>query len=172
MKIVLYFVLILTTMNVSAQELNKKIHDEAHNKEILINTCTREGITTFPEFKEMFDPLYASYLPDSTTVAQIKPLLAKTHIKIVFGTWCSDSKVYVPHFFKILDDAGYSGKNVDIIAVDGNKKAQDGLIDSLDIQRVPTFIVYNDQNKELGRIIEHPNTTLEADLLDILKTKK
>ncbi|MET4082882.1 thiol-disulfide isomerase/thioredoxin [Pedobacter sp. UYP30] len=172
MKIVFCFALILTTMNVSAQELNKKIHDEAHNREILINTCSREGMTSFPEFKVMFDPLYASYLPDSTTITQIKPLLDKTHIKIVFGTWCGDSKVYVPHFFKILDAAAYGEKNVDIIAVDGNKKAENGLVDSLDIQRVPTFIVYNDNNKELGRIVEHPNTTLEADLLEILNTKK
>ena len=172
MKIIFCFVLILTAMNVSAQELNKKIHDEAHNKEILINTCNREGMTTFPEFKAMFDPLYASYLPDSNTVSQIKPLLEKTHIKIVFGTWCGDSKVYVPHFFKILDAAGYGEKSVELIAVDGNKKAENGLIDSLDIQKVPTFIVYNDQNKELGRIIEHPNNTLEADLLAILKGKK
>lgn len=172
MKIVFCFALILYTMTVSAQELNKKIHDETHNKEILINTCTRAGITTFPEFKEMFDPLYASYAPDSTMVTEIKPLLKNTHIKIIFGTWCGDSKVYVPHFFKLLDAADYSGKNVDIIAVDGHKKAENGLVDSLDIQRVPTFIVYNEKNKELGRIIEHPTTTLEADLLDILKRKK
>ncbi|MGY3052195.1 thiol-disulfide isomerase/thioredoxin [Pedobacter sp. UYEF25] len=172
MKIVFCIALILTTMTVSAQELNKKIHDEVHNKEILINTCTRTGMNSFPEFKAMFDPLYASYLPDSTLLSQIRPLLEKTHIKIVFGTWCGDSKVYVPHFFKILDGAGYGEKSVDLIAVDGNKKAENGLIDSLDIQKVPTFIIYNDQNKELGRIIEHPNDTLEADLLAILKGKK
>jgi len=35
-------------MNVSAQEINKKIHDQSHNKDILINACTREGIMTFP----------------------------------------------------------------------------------------------------------------------------
>lgn len=172
MKIAFCLALIFTTMNLSAQELNKKIHDEAHDKEILINMCSRDGMATFPEFKEMFDPLYDSYAPDSSVVAQLKPLLANTHIKIIFGTWCGDSKVYVPHFFKILDAAKYSEKQVEIIAVDGHKKAENGLIDSLDIQRVPTFIVYNSGNKELGRIIEHPTNTLEADLLEILKSKK
>lgn len=172
MKIILCLALIFTTMNISAQELNKKIHDEAHNKEILINLCSRDGMATFPEFKQMFDPLYDSYVPDSTIINELKPMLVNTHIKIVFGTWCGDSKVYVPHFFKILDQTGYPEKQVEIIAVDGHKKAENGLLDSLDIQRVPTFIVYNDKNKELGRIIEHPTNMLETDLLEILKIKK
>ena len=159
-------------MSLSAQELNKKIHDVAHNQNILINACTREGVANFPEFKEMFDPLYSSYTPDSTIIAKLKPFIGKTHIKIVLGTWCGDSKVYVPQFFKILDGLSFPAKSVEIIAVDGYKKAENGIIDSLNILQVPTFIVYNKENKEIGRIIEHPKATLEADLFGILKGKE
>ena len=159
-------------MSLSAQQLNKKIHDVAHNQNILINTCTREGVANFPEFKEMFDPLYASYLPDSTIITKLKPLIGIVHIKVVLGTWCGDSKVYVPQFFKILDGFSFPAKSVDIIAVDGHKKAENGIIDSLNILQVPTFIVYNKENKELGRIVEHPKATLEADLLGILKDEE
>ncbi|MCZ4222302.1 thioredoxin family protein [Pedobacter rhodius] len=158
-------------MNVSAQEINKKIHDEAHNKEILINTCTREGIVSFPEFKEMYDPLYAAYIPDAATMIELKKLVKKEHVKIVFGTWCSDSKVNVPNFFKVLDALQFKEKNVAIIAVDGHKKAENGLINGLNIEKVPTFIIYDKKGKELGRIVEHPKTTLEGDFLMILKKK-
>jgi hypothetical protein len=169
MKILLSITLIVLAMNVSAQEVNKKIHDQVHNKDILINTCTREGITTFPEFKEMYDPLYAAYVPDAATMIELKKLIKNEKIKIVFGTWCGDSKVNVPNFFKILDALHFKDKNVEIIAVDGNKKAENGILDGLDILRVPTFILYDKKGKELGRIIEGPKTTLEGDLLAIYK---
>ncbi|MFC4210322.1 thioredoxin family protein [Pedobacter lithocola] len=171
MKYLLSITLIILAMNVSAQELNKKIHDAAHNKEILINNCTRDGVVTFPEFKEMYDPLYAAYIPDAATMIELKKLIKKEQVKIVFGTWCGDSKVNVPNFFKVLDALHFKEKNVSIIAVDGHKKAENGLIDGLDIQRVPTFIVYDKKGREMGRIVEHPKTTLEGDLLAIFKKK-
>lgn len=158
-------------MSVSAQEINKKIHDQVHNKDILINACTREGLTSLPEFKEMYDPLYTAYTPDAATMIELKKLVKKEKITIVFGTWCGDSKVNVPNFFKILDALHFKEKNVELIAVDGNKKAENGIIDGLEIKMVPTFIVYDQTGKELGRIIEGPKTTLEGDLLAIYQKK-
>ncbi|MBC6112015.1 TlpA family protein disulfide reductase [Pedobacter fastidiosus] len=171
MKILFSITLIVLAMNVSAQEINKKIHDQSHNKDILINACTREGIMNFPEFKEMYDPIYAAYIPDAATMIELEKLIKKEKIKIVFGTWCGDSKVNVPNFFKVLDALHFKEKNVDIIAVDGTKKAENGIIDGLNIQRVPTFIIYDKKGIELGRIVEGPKTTLEGDLLAILKKK-
>lgn len=171
MKIILSITLIIIAMNVSAQEINKKIHDQVHNKDILINACTREGLTSLPEFKEMYDPLYTAYTPDAATMIELKKLVKKEKIKIVFGTWCGDSKVNVPNFFKILDALHFKEKNVELIAVDGNKKAENGIIDGLEIKMVPTFIVYDQTGKELGRIIEGPKTTLEGDLLAIYQKK-
>ena len=39
--------------------------------------------------------------------------------------------------------------------------------DQLEIQRVPTFIIYKN-NIEAGRIIENPVTSLEQDMVNIL----
>lgn len=158
-------------MNISAQEINKKIHDQVHNKDILINACTRDGMATFPEFKEMYEPLYAAYTPDAATMIELKKLVKKEKIKIVFGTWCGDSKVNVPNFLKIMDALHVKEKNIEFIAVDGNKKAENGIIDGLDIKMVPTFIIYDQKGIELGRIVEGPKTTLEGDLLAIYKNK-
>ena len=169
MKKLLSIILIISAMNVSAQEVNKKIHDQVHNKDILINACTREGMATFPEFKEMYDPLYVAYTPDAVKMIELKKLVKKEKIKIVFGTWCGDSKVNVPNFLKIMDALHFKEKNIELIAVDGNKKAENGIIDGLDIKMVPTFIIYDHKGIELGRIIEGPKTTLEGDLLAIYK---
>ncbi|MCX2585393.1 TlpA family protein disulfide reductase [Pedobacter sp. MR22-3] len=171
MKKLFTIILIVSAMNISAQEINKKIHDQVHNKDILINACTRDGMATFPEFKEMYEPLYAAYTPDAATMIELKKLVKKEKIKIVFGTWCGDSKVNVPNFLKIMDALHVKEKNIEFIAVDGNKKAENGIIDGLDIKMVPTFIIYDQKGIELGRIVEGPKTTLEGDLLAIYKKK-
>lgn len=41
----------------------------------------------------------------------------------------------------------------------------------LNIFRVPTFIIY-ENNREVGRIVEYPATTMERDLLQILSRKE
>ena len=160
--------LLLFALAVNAQDTNKKTTDQRTNKEVMINTCDRAHLISFPEFKESYDTGYLNYAVNDTVLTSLKPLLAEKKITIVLGTWCGDSKLQVPHFYKILDAAGFPEKSVKIICVDGDKKAENGLIDGLDIKNVPTFIVYKDQ-QELGRIIESPKETLEKDLLVILK---
>ena len=157
-------------MNISAQDINKKIDDPSRNKTVLINKCTREGLTTFPEFEERYAVEYPAYVPDSLTLDSIKPLVKERKITIVLGTWCGDSKLQVPRFFKIMDALQVSEKNITIICVDGHKKAENGLIEPLKIERVPTFIVYQ-KDQEIGRIIESPKISLEKDLLLILGEK-
>ncbi|PST82144.1 thioredoxin [Pedobacter yulinensis] len=170
MKASLFLILSLFTMTASAQKLNKTMHDKTRDKDVLINQCDRAGLIAFPEFKEMYDAVYPSYAPDSATTPELKRALsAGQHITIVLGTWCGDSKLQVPHFLKVLDEAGFPQKSVSFIAVDGNKKAENGLIDKLAIERVPTFIVTDKAGAELGRIIEHPKQTLEKDLLAIVQ---
>ena len=53
------------------------------------------------------------------------------------------------------------------IGVDDAKLSPVAEYSGLDIQRVPTFIIYIN-NVEAGRIIENPVTSLEQDILNIL----
>ena len=168
-RIITIFILFIA-MNASAQKINKQIEDKTRNKTVLINNCTREGLITFPEFKERYDTEYPNYNTDSLTIDSLKPLTANKKITIVLGTWCGDSKFQVPHFFKVIDELGVSEKDVTIISVDGTKKAENGLLDKLKIERVPTMIFY-EKDKELGRIIESPMMSLEKDMLQILSKK-
>jgi len=170
MNKILTAIILLFAMHTSAQTLNKKVQDSTKHKLIMIDQCTRDSLTTFPEFKAMYDSQYPIYTPDSATVTKLKSLASEVKVTIVLGTWCGDSKLQVPHFFKVLDQAGISEKNVTLICVDGHKKAQNGSIDNLKIERVPTFI-FTKKGKELGRIVEFPKNTLEKDFLAILSDK-
>jgi thiol-disulfide isomerase/thioredoxin len=89
-------------------------------------------------------------------------------IKIVMGTWCPDSRREVPRFMRILDLWQFPLTDVIFIGVDNAKLSPVGEYESLNIQRVPTFIIYRN-NIEAGRIIENPATSLEQDIVNILK---
>ena len=88
-------------------------------------------------------------------------------IKIVMGTWCPDSRREVPRFMRILDIWRFPMDKVKFIGVDKAKLSPIGEYDSLNIKKVPTFIIYKN-NIEAGRIIENPVTSLEQDILNIL----
>ena len=88
-------------------------------------------------------------------------------IKIVMGTWCPDSRREVPRFMRILDIWQFPVAKVTFIGVDNAKLSPVGEYDKLNIQRVPTFIIYKN-NIEAGRIIENPVTSLEQDMVNIL----
>jgi thiol-disulfide isomerase/thioredoxin len=89
-------------------------------------------------------------------------------IKIVMGTWCPDSRREVPRFMKVLDTWKFPSGMVTFIGVDNGKLSPVAEYDQLEIQRVPTFIIYKN-NIEAGRIIENPVTSLEQDMVNILR---
>ena len=148
--------------------MNKEIYDPTRNKMILINKCSVQAVTSFPEMKIFHDVEYPAYAPENSVIAPLKHLVQGKKIVIVLGTWCGDSKLLLPRFIKLMDLIMVDEQHIALICVDGNKKAENGLIDSLNITNVPTFIVYQGE-KELGRIVEMPVISLEEDLLLILE---
>jgi hypothetical protein len=126
------------------------------------NQLSKEPYSTW--YVKGFD----DYLPNSGSLNQLldkdKSVLT---IKIVMGTWCPDSRREVPRFMRILDIWQFPLTKVTFIGVDNAKLSPVGEYDKLDIQRVPTFIIYKN-NIEAGRIIENPKTSLEQDIVNIL----
>ncbi len=88
-------------------------------------------------------------------------------IKIVMGSWCPDSRREVPKFMRILQIWQFPAGKVTFIGVDNAKLSPVGEYTGLNIERVPTFIIYKN-NIEVGRIIENPKTSLEQDMVNIL----
>jgi hypothetical protein len=155
-------------MTLSAQQLNQKAVDPKKHCELLIGHCNREG---FKEIKSNFDSAYQAeypdYLPDKSVMEDLTKELGDIQLTIVMGTWCGDSRNWVPRFFKILDLAGYNCEQMKLICVDRDKKAPVDGLPELKIEKVPTFIFYRNA-KEIGRIVEVPSDLLEKDMLRIL----
>lgn len=157
--------------DISAQNLNTQIKDpDLDYQVILVGKCNRDGLKE-DVYGAYFNSQYELYVPAKKYTDKLKEKLNLVDIVVVFGTWCSDSKIQVPRFFKVLDASGNKDKNVTIIAVNRQKNALTMNTEYLDIKRVPTFIVFQD-GKELGRIVETPKKSLEKDLLKIVNKAK
>lgn len=163
MKATVLFCLILLSGLVFAQEINKRITDKKSGEEILIGACDEAGLKS-DVFKNFFDPAYANYTPDAEVVKKLSKQKNGVEVTIVMGSWCQDSQEQVPAFYKILDEIGMKNSKVNLLCVDSDRKAGDVDISGLDIQRVPTFIFYK-KGREIGRIVETPNSSLEKDML-------
>lgn len=165
-----FFLFFLLTSTVFSQDINKVEYSERVGNMILIGECNRDAFTMQP-FQEWYDFEYEEYTPEQSVIEKLeKQINDVLRIKIVLGSWCSDSQREVPRFFRIMDEAGIMDEKVELISVNRDKMVPGMDISALKIERVPTFIVY-DGIKELGRIIETPAGTLEKDLLMILSAK-
>jgi len=108
------------------------------------------------------------YMPGSESLNKLLDISKDDlTIKIIMGTWCPDSRREVPRFMRVIDIWQFPYQKITFIGVDDAKLSPVGEYESLDIQRVPTFIIYKN-NIEAGRIIENPKTSLEQDIVDIL----
>jgi len=154
-----------------SQSLNQKAEDPKRNNEMLIGYCNRDGFKMIQSnFDSVYQAEYALFHPDKATLDQLRGKLKKLKVTVVMGTWCGDSKDWIPHFYKIMDQVGFDYKNLTLICVDHEKKAAVKNLSKLKIERIPTFIFYHKKH-ELGRIIETPADLLEKDMLKILGKK-
>jgi len=84
-------------------------------------------------------------------------------VLLFFGTWCHDSEREVPRMLKLLTASGVKEDNISLISLDIRKEEPGGRAKGLDVRFTPTFIFFSD-DVELGRIIERPVESLQADI--------
>ncbi|NEW79212.1 MAG: thioredoxin family protein, partial [Gelidibacter sp.] len=164
MRNLFFYIFILSIMSCSAQKnVVTAQKDETGN---LIGVANKESFLAEP-FNTWFAPNYASYETDKEVMAKLTPQLKDITIKGFMGTWCGDSQDQTPVLYKILDEAGFNYNNLILITVNRSKVTPDNLQEGFNIERVPTFIIYKD-DKEIGRFVEYPRESVEADLLKIV----
>ncbi|MGS0692291.1 thioredoxin family protein [Shewanella sp. 30m-9] len=139
----------------------------SEEKQEVILTGTVEAqkmVTELADFKEG----YADYKVDSAAIAPLKDISTATEITVIIGTWCPDCHRETPRFIRIMEELNNPNIKVTYIGVDRAKQDPEGLAAKYEFTRIPTIIVEQD-NKEVGRIVERPEVSLEVDLANILK---
>ena len=150
--------------------LNQQV--TSHEGEImLLGAINRQGLQS-PPFKGWYDPTYQEYTVRLSALGGVSQALRDVEIVVFMGTWCSDSQLEVPQFYKILDALKFPESKLSMYAVDNhpdrNKTTPGGESKTYAIEYVPTFIFLR-KGKEIGRIVEYPKKSMEADMADLLK---
>jgi thiol-disulfide isomerase/thioredoxin len=99
---------------------------------------------------------------------QVKKIETPLQITCYLGTWCGDSREGVPPFVKTIEAVKNKNIRLKLIGVDRKKLDPENTAVQYNIQRVPTFIVFQD-GQEIGRMVEFPlKENFVEDLLDIV----
>jgi thiol-disulfide isomerase/thioredoxin len=160
-KIVLILVVIFSLQATSFAQVEQK-----NDTQMMIGKIKLKDFKVAP-FKTWFDEEYNSYKPDYKTLSEITKIDKKIKVLVFFGSWCGDSRREVPRFLKIAEHLKIKKKKISYMGLDRKKTAPVYKENIWDIQYVPTFIFLK-EGKEIGRIIETPNESLEKDLKKIL----
>ena len=140
-------------------------HINAQNSDIF-------GVTSPEEIRSthrIFDIYIDRYEPDSTALVYLSNYDEPINIKILFGTWCHDSKREVPAFIKTMELANNSNFNVEYIGVNREKTDGQGFSKLYNLQYTPTFIIFKG-SFEAGRMVEEVVKPIEIQLVEILKS--
>jgi len=155
--------------NQQTHSINIETTDKKGNL-ILLGKSTRERLAQ-PPFDVWYTKNFEAYTVDSSTANHIKPLLKNKQFLLFMGTWCGDSRREVPRMYKILDYCGVKPSQVQLINLNNSdtayKKSPGHEEQGLNIRRVPTLLIFENQ-REVGRVVESPITSLEKDILAIV----
>lgn len=141
-------------------------------KPILIRSHTGQTgdmtIEAIFEAVPVWRSIMENYTPNAAAVAALKSAGEGAKVTLVYGTWCPDSKNYVPRLLKALKSAGNNKIELALVGVDNQFREPVAKVQPLAITNVPTVIVER-AGREIGRVVETPAAaTMEEDLAAIL----
>ncbi len=146
------------------------ISSAAETQSILVGKIVRADMQKAP-YADWYDRQYSGYQPGSALVEKLKAPLASVSIEAYFGTWCGDSRRQIPRLLRLLDAAGFDENRLTMTGLSDRsmefKKAPGNPEAKRLVHRTPTIVLLRD-GVEIGRIVETPEASLEADLLAIL----
>lgn len=171
MRIITLTLFLSLSMLCKAQQLNTEITNE-NDAPYLLGKIDKSGLES-ANYKSWFTKNHDTYQPNSELINTIASELKTYSITLFMGTWCSDSQQEVPKLYKVLEACNFPMDQLSVIAVSEKpnmyKQSPQHEEAGLNIHRVPTVIFYKD-GKEVNRIVEHPVTTFEEDIQNIITT--
>lgn len=144
---------------------------------LVLSSCHKQYMTGYynweefqqkAEWKTFVDEKYKpkeNYMDSLASLQGREPV----NVRLFLGTYCPDSKKWVPRFFAIKDKLPVA--DVEIVSVDTTKKDERMLAQQSGLKKIPTFIFYDQGGKELGRIVEKPKGRLEKRIYEVLKNE-
>lgn len=158
----------LSMLLISFTSIAQASYLDKNNQEHLWGKIQLSHLKEAP-YQEWFDDNYDAFQPNLGEEFP-RTKLQDTKVTIYLGTWCGDSKLWVPRFVKVWDELGLDRNQLHFVALHNKsavyKQGPDGEEKGLNIHRVPTFI-FEQNDQEIARIVESPLNSMEADIAQI-----
>ena len=162
-------IILLLAFHLNAQTINQEIIVEGEAP-YLLGKIDKSGLET-DNYSSWFNTNFEDYKPNQKLVTDISSDLKNYSITLFMGTWCGDSKKEIPRLYKVLEACNFPMDQLTVIAVSSSsslyKQSPQHEEAGLNIHRVPTIIFYKN-DKEINRIVEHPITSFEEDIKEII----
>jgi hypothetical protein len=164
-------ILLALAMMIGVQSFSQEVYDVTKDKKS--GYLVYKGPLTFRDltFEDNFHDWMKNtetYKPDTTALKYLKAHLNSFKMVVFLGTWCSDSHEMIPKLYKTMLLTNYPMGQLMMYGTDRDKKTKDGVQLLYGIKTVPTVILYNG-NREIGRITETVQKSVEKDLQGIIE---
>ena len=166
MRVFLSILSLIICMSAYAQPSYEKFKDTNTGDLIYKGYVTFDDLQkeqAFTWFKNGAD----NYTPNEDAVKDLKKSLPAYDLVVLMGTWCDDSHIIIPKLYKTLLGTGYPVHNVTMYGLDREKKGANKEEEQYKVFKVPTIIILSN-GKEIGRITETTQVSVEADLLKMV----
>ena len=155
-------------MNAFAQNTNYNISKDPKGEGLIYNgQITFDDLNKEPTFTWLKTG-YDEYKPQEKTINYLRANLKYFSIIVFLGTWCDDSHYLIPKLEKVLQLTEYPQSKLTMYGADREKKTKNGDEKKYGITLVPTIIVFNNDGREVGRITETVNKSIEEDIANII----
>ncbi len=161
MRKILFALAMMISIQTWSQPAYEVTKDEQTGHKVYRGAITAKDLGDFTWFTE------ANYTPAPASVDYLKTHLPKYKMVIFLGTWCEDSHIVVPRLFEVMRQVNYPEANYILYGADREKTTPGNEHKTYNVKFVPTIILLNG-DKEIGRIVEMPQESVEAHLADII----
>lgn len=137
--------------------------DSVKNQRILLGTVSQANLADSIWYREN----YSLEVVSLDTLDIINNFSKEVTVEVFFGTWCDDSRHWVPAFIGLIDKTELADQ-VSLVALPRSKKTAETARLKEIIERVPTFVFWR-EGQEIGRIVETPEVSLAVDMIRIIR---
>ncbi len=167
MKKAILAVALLMSINTFAQSDYDVSKDKENGAVVYKGECTFADLQKEPSFGWVAKDA-AAYTPDTNAIKYLKKHLPDYDFVVLMGTWCDDTHVLLPKYYKVLQQTNYPMAKLKMYGVDRAKTTKYVEHKLYKIVNVPTIIVIKNHT-EVGRIVETTKRNIETDLIAIIQ---
>jgi thiol-disulfide isomerase/thioredoxin len=170
MKKIVSLIAFMTILNGATAQVQYEVSTaQSHSqRKVLRGIITKYLLSSDSSFS-WYQVNQKSYTPDTGVLNSMQMAKGKIQFVVFGGTWCEDTQLILPRFFKLQEMAGISDNQISFFGVNEAKQTLGNITAAFGITNVPTIIVMKD-NKEVGRVVEYGKTgKWDKELADLVR---